>query len=40
MGYTGATVQVNAIMSDREESVIRLNVKREASSDIIEQMYG
>jgi hypothetical protein len=40
MGYAGATVQVNATMSDREESVIRLNVKREASSDIIEQMYG
>jgi len=40
MGYVGATVLVNIQHSSINETIVRLNVARAATSQIIEKMYG
>ncbi|MBV06590.1 MAG: hypothetical protein CMD53_04545 [Gammaproteobacteria bacterium] len=40
MGYVGATVLVNIQHSSINETIVRLNVARAATSQIIEKIYG
>jgi len=40
MGYEGARIQVNSMMSERDDTILKLNIRRDSSIDIIKALYG